>query len=290
MCPPRVCWTLFFSAVLCVVPFSGSVHAQDVRVGNVEAYQQGKNVIIEYDLNGDRRVTYDIELRLSRDGGDTFAYAPSAVSGAVGSGTSSGNGKEIVWAVLQDFPEGLEGDDYQFKVLAEQEGTIPTRQPHKPTAQRDRQKEQSSEESSEDDSDEEGFLRLRAGVGLTYNTRETIQPQFYDGYQFSASIKPKPIPFALRMNYRITTGTFNQSSTLDLDLLYDGGFYYIGASAGIFDFDENVFEGSANKYNLNLVSGLGVQIGGIYPYIEYRFPFSRNLRDDSFGWGILYTF
>lgn len=271
--------------ILLAVP-GASALSQDVHVRNVQAYQQGKNVIIEYDLKGDNRVTFDVDLRLSRNGGETFDYAPTAVSGAVGSGVPSGQGKEIVWAVLQDFPDGLDGTDYQFKVLATQEGTVPSR----PTqAQREPSPSpQSSTRSNvnRDDDDGDGFA-FRLGVGLSYNTREKIEVQYYDGYQASLWFE-LPSSLGLKFNYRNTTGTFQQGSTVDVDLLYNTGFVYGGAGLGIFEFGDKLFKN--NSYNLSAVAGVGFSLGGVYPYVEYRYPFSRGQRDDVLSGGILYSF
>lgn len=269
--------------VLFLVLPGQALWAQDVQ--DVQAYQQGKNVIIEYDLEGDNQVTFDVDLRLSRDGGKTFGYAPTALSGAVGSGIPPGDGKEIVWAVLQDFPDGIKGEEYQFKVLAEQEGTVPS-QPA--TARRqpepDPQPEPQSNVSQEDDGD--GFA-FRLGVGLAYNTRETIEVQYYDGYQASLWLE-LPSSLGVKFNYRNTTGTFQQSSAVDVDLLYNTGFLYGGAGLGIFNIGGSLTEN--NNYNLSGVAGVGFSIGGIYPYVEYRYPFSRGRRDDVLSGGLLYSF
>jgi len=277
-------WLGLFLLLLSVP--GASALSQDVHVRNVQAYQQGKNVIIEYDLKGDNRVTFDVDLRLSRNGGETFDYAPTAVSGAVGSGIPSGQGKEVVWAVLQDFPDGVEGEEYQFKVLATQEGTVPS----EPTrAQRDPSPSpQPSTQStvSRDDDDGDGFA-FRLGVGLSYNTRETIEVQYYDGYQASLWLE-LPSSLGLKFNYRNTTGTFQQGSTVDVDLLYNTGFLYGGAGLGIFEFGDELFKN--NSYNLSAVAGVGFSMGGIYPYVEYRYPFSRGQRDDVLSGGILYSF
>lgn len=260
-----------------------AAEAQDVRVRDVEAYQQGKNVIIEYDLKGDNRVTFDVDLRLSRNGGQSFDYAPTALSGAVGSGITSGQGKEIVWAALQDFPNGIEGEDYQFKVLAAQEGTVPSR-PARAQQQTPSQPETRSEVDRGGDDD--GFT-ARLGIGLAYNTREKIEVQYYDGYQASLWLE-LPSSLGLKINYRTTTGTFRQNRAVDLDLLYNTGFLYGGAGLGIFQIEEDLFKN--NSYNLSGVVGVGFSIGGIFPYVEYRYPFSRGQRDDMLSGGLLYSF
>lgn len=273
-------WQLqFLSLTLALLLISPShfAMAQDVR--NVEAYQQGTNVVIQYDLMGSNRATYEVDVRLSRDGGATFDYAPSAVSGAVGSGVSPGEGKEIVWSVLQDFSNGLTGHGYQFKILADRERSV---SPRPPTVQRD---EPSETEVSQDG----GGFSTRLGVGLAYNTRETVQVQYYDGYQFSLWLETGS-SIGLKATYRNTTGTFRQISTLDFDLLYNAGLIYGGMGVGFFDFKENILDYKSNSYNLNAVLGAGFTFGPIYPYVEYRFPFSRGRRDEVMSGGFLYSF
>lgn len=261
--------------------------AQDAEVRNVQAYQQGKNVIVQYDLEGDRQATFTVDLRLSRDGGRTFDYAPTAMAGAVGSGVSPGEGKEIVWPVLQDFSEGLTGQGYQFKVLARQEGNVPKRTP---TAERRAPATEQTEIPETDlDRDEGGGFSTRIGVGLAYNTRESVELQYYDGYQFSLWFETAS-SLGLKISYRNSTGTFRQISTLDFDLLYNAGFLYGGTGIGVFEFNNNVFDYETNNYNLNAVLGAGFSIGAIYPYVEYRFPFARERRDEVLGGGFLYSF
>ena len=266
------------SLSLLVVPAG----AQDIHVQDVQAYQQGKNVVIEYDLKGDNRVTFDVDLRLSRNGGQSFDYAPTALSGAVGSGITSGQGKEIVWAVLQDFPNGMEGKDYQFKVLATQEGSVSSR----PTRAQRQTSSRPETPSNVDQSGGEG-VTARLGVGLAYNTREKIQVQYYDGYQASLWLE-FPSSLGLKINYRSTTGTFRENRAVDLDLLYNTGFLYGGAGLGIFQIEEDLFKN--NRYNLSGVMGIGFSMGGIFPYVEYRYPFSRGQRDDMLSGGLLYSF
>lgn len=256
------------------------VRAQDVRVRNVEVLRQGKRVIVQYDLHGDREATYNVDLRLSRNGGATFDYIPTATSGAVGSGISPGRGKEIDWAVLQDFPDGIEGQNFQFKVLARREGPVRSQ----------RQSANRSEEPSQTVGDEEDRFKLKVGIGLSYDARETIEVQYYDGYQASLAFAFPRASLEIRANYRNSTGTFRQDRTFDLDLLYSGGVYYVGAGVGMYGPKDGFFGFNENKYNLSGIGGIGFSIGWIYPYIEYRIPFSRGNRDDVLSGGILYTF
>jgi hypothetical protein len=96
--------------------------AQEVETRNVQAYQQGNRVVVTYAVIGDTGAEYEVALRVSDDGGRSFRIEPSAVSGAIGENVEPGGEKKIVWDVLEDFPGGLEGDDYKFKVIARNVG------------------------------------------------------------------------------------------------------------------------------------------------------------------------
>ena len=255
--------------------------AQDARIRNVQTFQEGKRGIIQYDLLGVQGATYDVDLRLSQNGGATFDYIPTATSGAVGSGIPPGRDNEIVWAALQDFPDGLKGQNFQFKVLARREGPAPGA---RPTSQTD-------DESTAEESDGEDAFNVKIGGGLSYNARQTIEVQYYDGYQVAFAIESTAASLEFRANYFKSTGTFSQEEVIDVDLLYNGGFYYVGAGAGMFNSSNDFFDFENNQYNLNGVGGIGFTLGDrVYPYIEYRIPFSRGKRDDVLSGGLLFVF
>ena len=114
-------------AFACVLVFAGSTEhaawAQEVNVQDVQAYQQGNRVVITYSLLGPDDAEYEVALRVSNDNGRSYQIEPNAVSGAVGDHIEPGREKEIVWQVLDDFPRGIEGDDYRFKVIGRNVGT-----------------------------------------------------------------------------------------------------------------------------------------------------------------------
>ena len=86
-------WVTSLVALLLIAAATGTtVPAQDVNVRNVQAYQQGKNVIIEYDLKGDNRVTFDVDLRLER-GWNVVVRSTRTEAGLYGA-------REHVWRVV----------------------------------------------------------------------------------------------------------------------------------------------------------------------------------------------
>lgn len=268
----------FFLALLLVLCADSrrAANAQDARVRNVEVAQEGKNVVVQYDLLGRSEATYSVDLRLSRNGGATFDYIPTATSGAVRGGVAPGRDKEIVWAALQDFSEGLEGQDFQFKVIARREEGPPRAQ-------------QEAEPSPTGDDDLDN-VNVMVGGGLSYNTRQSIEVQFYDGYQGLIAVEFPKANFEIKASYRNNVGVFSQEEVVDIDLLYDRGFYYLGAGGGAYAFEGSFFTFRSNSYNLNGVAGIKLSFDWVQPYIEYRVPFSRDRRDDMLSGGMLFAF
>ena len=81
-------------------------------VSNVDAYQEGKNIIITYDTDKDGTVG---EVFCSTDGGRTWGEPLRQVTGDVNKQVSAGSHR-IVWDVLSE-REKLAGESICFKVL-----------------------------------------------------------------------------------------------------------------------------------------------------------------------------
>ena len=81
-------------------------------VSNVDAYQEGKNIIITFDTNKEGCVD---SVYCSTDGGRTWGSALRKVSGAVHQPVQAGSHR-IVWDVLAE-RESLRGGNICFKVL-----------------------------------------------------------------------------------------------------------------------------------------------------------------------------
>ena len=110
-------WYLFFWGFILIIATSAS--GQNLEVNNVRFVDHGETVIIQYNLDGKPRKKHVVSLSLSYDYGKTFPYIIKKASGDIGRGVRSGEGKEIVWRVHQDFPDGLVGDGFVFAVEAE---------------------------------------------------------------------------------------------------------------------------------------------------------------------------
>ena len=93
--------------------------AKDLSVKNVRFKTKGENVVVLYDLEGKIEKKYKINLAVSDDNGTTFRIKPKTMNGDVGKNIKQGSGKEIIWFVHADYPEGLRGKGFVFAVEAE---------------------------------------------------------------------------------------------------------------------------------------------------------------------------
>ncbi len=82
-------------------------------VSNVRAIQEGRNVVLLYDLSKDteiRQVKIDID-------GHSRVLPMSSLSGDVGKKVSRGADRRIVYNVLEDYKDGLRSDNVYFVVV-----------------------------------------------------------------------------------------------------------------------------------------------------------------------------
>ena len=84
------------------------------QVNNVEASQQGQNIVVTYDLETEQPCT--INLFISTNGGNTWQGPLKQVQGQVGPNIKTGT-NSITLFVLTEFNE-LRGDNIRFKVDA----------------------------------------------------------------------------------------------------------------------------------------------------------------------------
>ena len=100
--------------------------AQAPVVSNVFAQQRpGTGLVdITYDVTS-TKATVAISLRVSSDGGATFAVPVTSLTGAVGTGVAVGNGKRITWNAGADWPEKW-SDAMRFEVTADDGVLAPT--------------------------------------------------------------------------------------------------------------------------------------------------------------------
>ena len=105
--------SIHLAACLLLLPLAAG--AAEEGVSKVRAWAEGNKVHVSYTLTG--KGEYDVALRLSDNGGRSFAIEPRTLSGAVGGGVEPGPDRRIVWDALKDVPE-LKGNRFAFQVTA----------------------------------------------------------------------------------------------------------------------------------------------------------------------------
>jgi len=106
-------------AIMQVLALQTAVFSQQVTVKNVSFEQDKDVIIITYDLFGSFKNKYSVTVSLSEDSGTTFPIKPRTIHGDVGMDVTPGLQKQIIWDFMQDFPEGLVGNEFVFGVQAE---------------------------------------------------------------------------------------------------------------------------------------------------------------------------
>ncbi len=109
------------AALITAVLISGAMPgwAADPVVSNLKAVQREgtKLVDITYDLAADT-ATVVVSLQISGDGGVNFVVPAVSVTGAMGSGVSTGTGKTLTWNAGADW-NGQYSPQVRFKVKAD---------------------------------------------------------------------------------------------------------------------------------------------------------------------------
>lgn len=87
------------------------------QIANVHALQEGKQIVITYDITGGSSTDrYDVSLLYAQDNND-WRQATLGLSGDVGAGLDAGTNKTMRWSPLQELSK-LTGSGYRFKVKA----------------------------------------------------------------------------------------------------------------------------------------------------------------------------
>jgi hypothetical protein len=96
-----------------------------IRVSNQEVRIEGEVAFITYDLEAPEGGTYIITVELRRESDRSFSLVPSNLTGDIGEIKPGGTKRTIRWEYLKDFPSGLTGEDYYFKIEANRPGGFP---------------------------------------------------------------------------------------------------------------------------------------------------------------------
>jgi len=97
----------------------------DARVANQEVRIEGNVAVISYDLEGPQGATYAVTVELRREKDREFVFIPVNLTGDAGDVQANGARKVIRWEYTKNFPNGLAGDDYYFKITVTRPGGFP---------------------------------------------------------------------------------------------------------------------------------------------------------------------
>jgi uncharacterized protein (TIGR02145 family) len=75
-------------------------------------------VDIYYDITDAEQNQVTISMEVSNDGGTTYNYSDTLVTGDIGSGISVGNGKHIIWDFDREH-NGVFGSNFKIKIIAD---------------------------------------------------------------------------------------------------------------------------------------------------------------------------
>jgi len=101
-------WTPWAVALWVAVAWTASAQVADPEVSNVAMEQTAPGVVeLTYDLAQAQGIACYVHVMLSKDGGTTYLFPLSGVSGDVGPGVTPGTGKHIVWRAFEDYPEEM---------------------------------------------------------------------------------------------------------------------------------------------------------------------------------------
>lgn len=91
------------------------------NVSNVHFKQKNEQVFIYYDLAGiSTKDFYDVHVSLTNDQGKKYKVDTTAASGDIGPHVTAGKNKKITWNLRQNYPNGLDGKQFQFMVTADE--------------------------------------------------------------------------------------------------------------------------------------------------------------------------
>lgn len=111
-----------FAVTLAVISLLASdAAAAPPVVSNVSASQRtdgSKKVDIYYNVSDPDSAALSVSVKVSADGGATWAVPVTQLSGDVGSSVARGTGKRVVWETCGTDLPGAYGTDYQVAVTA----------------------------------------------------------------------------------------------------------------------------------------------------------------------------
>ena len=96
-----------------------------IRVSNQDVRIEGNVALISFDLDAPDGGTYYVALELRRENDPSFILTTHNLTGDVGEVRSAGPRKLIRWEYMRNFPAGLRGEDYYFRIEVTRAGGFP---------------------------------------------------------------------------------------------------------------------------------------------------------------------
>lgn len=112
--------TVLLCVMILLIVFSLPSYPQTVAALIVSVKWKGDSaLVITYDLTGEAKSDYEVELHLLKEGDSEFDLELTGVKGDVGEGKFAGSGKIIEWYPKADLPHGASDAEFRFKLIVE---------------------------------------------------------------------------------------------------------------------------------------------------------------------------
>lgn len=115
----------YFYVIIILFLLTNITKAQKPALSNIHFEVKDNEVIINYDLSGDKEDEYEVEIFLKSEVDQLFKIKPINLSGDIGEGYFVGKGRKILWQYTRDLAAPLDGDDFYFEINANRLGGIP---------------------------------------------------------------------------------------------------------------------------------------------------------------------
>lgn len=92
-------------------------------VRNVYFDTKNGDVVLYYDLRGDRDEDYEVVLLIKDKNDPEYVFKPKHLIGDIGEGKYAGLQRRILWNIFNDLPNGLIGNNYYIDLAVEEVGS-----------------------------------------------------------------------------------------------------------------------------------------------------------------------
>ena len=115
----------YFYVIIILFLLTNITTAQKPTLSNMYFEAKDNEVIIYYDLYGDKEDEYEVEIFLKSEIDLLFKTKPINISGDIGEGYFVGKSRKILWEDTRDLAASLDGDDFYFEINATRLSGIP---------------------------------------------------------------------------------------------------------------------------------------------------------------------